>query len=312
MTDLEVYAPQLLDRHTDGWTAVLVSVAELADTIAKTDLVPKALRGNPAAITAVILRGREVGFAPMTSLAHLYVINGNVGIKAEGMRALVLAAGHEIGFSVSNGASATCRGRRKGTSEWYEVTWTQEMARAAKLLPGAPGSGWAVYPRAMYKARSSTELCRDVFPDVIGGLQSVEELEDGPLVDVAERRPTRRATTTVQRVGPTDEPDPFVLPPMPTAEDPAPDPLPITDEQRTAIHAAFGALQMPERDDKLHALSTLLDREVDTSNDLTLAEASQVLTILSHLQTMADPPLELLGLLERTREATGDEPGVPG
>jgi hypothetical protein len=92
------------------------------------------------------------------------------------MRALVLAAGHEVVFDETTSAVCRVRGRRLKSNTWTPVEWTIDLARKAGLL--RRGSGWEFYPREMLIARATTALCRLVFPDVIHGFRSVEELDD--------------------------------------------------------------------------------------------------------------------------------------
>lgn len=161
---------------TDSWIDVVGQVAKFAGYIAGTEFVPKSLRDSPAAATAAIMYGREVGLPPMTSLTQTHVIEGRPSMAAEAMRALVLAAGHDIEVTESTGGICKMRARRRGSERWTpEVVWTLDMARAAGLLNK---SNWKNWPRRMLQARATSELCELYFPDVILGFRSVEELED--------------------------------------------------------------------------------------------------------------------------------------
>lgn len=173
---------------TDSWIPVLADVAQLATRIAETDFVPKGLRGSIPAVAAAILYGREVGLPPMTALTQTHVIEGKPAMSAEAMRAMVLAAGHDLITDETTGALCTMRARRRGTEHWTPLTWTIDMARAAGV---ANKNVWKSYPRQMLQARCTTELVRLVFPDVIHGFRSVEELED-----MGDEGPTFPTTTT--------------------------------------------------------------------------------------------------------------------
>lgn len=186
---------------TDSWTGMLVSVAQLAERIAETDFVPQAMRGSAAAVTAAILYGREVGLPPMTALTQVYVYDGRPALYAEAMRALVLAAGHELEIRQATGASVTVAGRRRGSDRWQEVVWNLDMARAAGLVRDR--SGWSKFPRAMLVAKATAELCRQLFPDVIHGFRAMEDLSNEPdaTVRVADedQPPSQAEPVTVQR-----------------------------------------------------------------------------------------------------------------
>jgi hypothetical protein len=216
-------------------------VAELAEQISETEFVPGALRGNAPAIAAAILHGRELGLPPMTALSQTHVIDGRPSISAEGQRALVLAAGHEIEFGELTDATASVRGRRHGGERWTVITWTLDRARRAGIANRPP---WQRYPRAMLAARASADLCRLIFPDVVHGMAATEELDDAGPAESAETV-TKRATRPVQRR--TDPPAPDPTPPeLPAVDGPAeappePEPVPYDD-------ATDGDLEARERE----------------------------------------------------------------
>lgn len=236
-------APVTVD--TDSWTLVVAEVGKLAAMIAPTDFVPESFRGSAPTTAAAILYGREVGLGPMTSLTQIYVTNGKPAMFAEGMRALVLAAGHTIEVVESTGATCTMRGRRRGADDYSApVTWSLDMARAAGLLPARAGSAWLSYPRSMLVARCTAELCRRDFPDVIHGLVAREEVDDVTTEDGVDRtrpagptrvarRPRAKAVAAAPSV-PETPPGPDIPPPEPTpAERPTDPPVdpPIVDPE---------------------------------------------------------------------------------
>lgn len=164
------------------WVELMTPAVELARNVAETEFVPKGLRGNPAAITAAILFGDEVGLGPMQSLAKIAVVDGKPTLAAEAQRALVLAAGHELWVEEASATRVTVVGRRRDSEISTRVTWTIDDAKRAGLA-GKPN--WRSYPRQMLLARASAELSRAVFADAIGGLFATEELVDD-LGDVAD------------------------------------------------------------------------------------------------------------------------------
>jgi hypothetical protein len=170
MTDIELY------KDTLGHPDVLNTAHKLATQISDTDFVPKAFRRKPEAVMAALLTGRELGLGPMTALQRIHVIEGKAGLDAQGMRAQVLAAGHDLWIVESTPEKCVAAGRRRGSEHVQEVTWTMQEARAA----GLAGKGnWKSYPRQMLQARATAELCRLIAPDALGGLAySSEELAD--------------------------------------------------------------------------------------------------------------------------------------
>lgn len=169
-------ALSIRDEHTDGWIAVIQPIAELAAQVANTEFVPRALRNKPDAITAAVLFGRELEMPPMHALSNIHMVEGKPTLAAETMRAMVLAAGHEIGYGEVSGSICEVKGRRSGATEWTIVRWSIADAQRAGV---AKKDVWVKYPRQMLTARATAELCRMIFPDVTHNIRATEELEDG-------------------------------------------------------------------------------------------------------------------------------------
>jgi hypothetical protein len=319
MTDLVPYraAPIVAPAtDTDSWVSVVADIARLAQEIANTDFVPDAMRGKPAAVTAAILAGREMGIGPMTSLQHIHVIKGKPGQSAHLMRGLVLAAGHEMDPIEVTDSRAVVRGRRAGETDWVLVEFTAAQARTAKIDLGG-------YPADKLYARASARLCRRKFADVILGLAyTVEELQDGDaqLIDAGEspaalpageeapaapqrtaqrKSSTRAKTSAPARGGAAAAPavvDPGSSgPPLPGEagyDEPAPDdaapPNPTNTlssaEQNKLMHALFREADVTDRDERLKLTGLLLGRPLDTSKGLTVADASGIIDALVNLQ----------------------------
>ncbi len=161
-------APDVPTDIPASWQAAI----RLARRIAHTPFVPKGLRDDQGAVLACILTGEELGLGPMQSLRMVNVIDGRPAASAELMRALVNRAGHRISVVEARNDRVTLSGQRRDTGATAKVTWTIDDAQRAKLL-GNPA--WGKYPRSMLLARATSELCRMLFADVIGGLYTPEE-----------------------------------------------------------------------------------------------------------------------------------------
>ena len=275
-------------RHR--WLVLLAEVGQLAHAIANTDFVPKAMRGNEAAIAASILYGDEVGLSPMQALAKIAVIDGKPSLAAEAQRALILAAGHNIWLEEQTTTKVTIAGKRHDQDQIQRVTWTMDDARRAKL---DGKQNWRTYPRQMLIARASAELARNMFADVIGGLAAIEELEDvdaaaAPTAEPAEarspassrrKRPSRAGAAVVAPVIPAS-PDEPPEPPLP--EDAAEPPAPKASEaQLRKMFALFGEQGMSDRDDRLDWANKHLDRTIVSASELTDVEASALIDALT-------------------------------
>lgn len=316
-------APAMRDV-IDGWAAQVADIATLADIIANTAFVPGSYRGNAAAVAAAILAGREVGIGPMTALQHLHVIDGRPAMSAQLMRALVLAAGHTIRVQESTMARCILVGARRGGVE-QSVTWTMDDARRAGVA-GRPS--WGRYPRQMLLARATGELCRAVFPDVLGGMgythEEAAELDSAPDVPAVEPampaktvRRTRKAATP--KTPPPEDVQTEAPPPPaadPTPADPDPDENPpefedpaygppdmagdedtgalLTPGQRAHIMALCGQYgRLEPRSLRMRTVSGLVGRDVPSVAALTRREAHNVIDALLNLRTLPDPDAAL-------------------
>jgi hypothetical protein len=160
----------------------------LAEDLASAGNCPVAYRGKPADATLAILTGRELGFSPTQSLRHVVVIEGQAGLSAEGMVALVRQAGHSVSFSASS-TEAKVWGKRRDNGDEGEATFTIGDAAQAGLCTIVDGRAqarsrqgrplpWEQYTEAMLYNRAVSKLCRRLFPDVLIGCSYVpEELE---------------------------------------------------------------------------------------------------------------------------------------
>lgn len=103
-------------------------------TLAKSDLVPKALKDKPDNIFALALYGQTFGLDPIHSIQRIYLIQGTFEPKAEVLAGVILRAGHELRWDEVSAERCTVSIRRAGTDYWQTTTWTIDQARKAGLL----------------------------------------------------------------------------------------------------------------------------------------------------------------------------------
>ena len=301
----------------DSWVAVVQEISKLASVICDTDFVPKAYRGNAPAAAAAMLTGRELGLPPMTSLRHVQVVEGSPSLSAEYKRARVQSAGHEFDVLEISTTKCTVSGRRRGSKKPPTViTYTIEDARTARLVRDR--GPWQTRPRRMLFARAGTELCDFLFADVTNGLPTTELLEqDGDGVSGYDEQPARpsgrvtaaeitarpsapqNASPAVRQVAPVPA-DPSTPPAEPAGE--APDdtdhdsPGTVTRPQLTKLGATFTGLGFTskEREQRLVAASQIIGRDIESSSDLSLNEASKLIDTLDGLGGSREKLIALL------------------
>jgi hypothetical protein len=126
--------------------------------------------------TALMLIAQAEGYHPALAARDYHIIQGRPTLKAETMMARFQQQGGKVEwktltdkevtatFSHPSGGSAT-------------ITWTFEQAKQASLTGK---DNWKHYPRAMLRARVVSEGIRTVFPGVVLGVYTPEEVQDIP------------------------------------------------------------------------------------------------------------------------------------
>lgn len=150
-------------------------VNDLAERFAKSSLLPKSMQGKAADVLVTIMAGQEMGLSPMASLRAIHVIDGKPVLSADGMTALVLGSGKAVYFEriEDSDTSVTYETLRQGAKTPRRCTWTMQMAKVAGLNLK---DNWRQYPRAMLASRAKSELARDVYPDVLAGCYTDDEI----------------------------------------------------------------------------------------------------------------------------------------
>jgi len=139
---------------------------------------------NPQSILAVVLRGRALGLDATTSLDGFHVIQGQPSMSAALIVGLVLKSGKADFFKCveTTDDQATYKTHRADDpdDEPTRYTFDMDMARDMGL---ASKDNWRKQPGTMLRARAATTLARMVYPDVVSGLYSPDELSNGQYID---------------------------------------------------------------------------------------------------------------------------------
>lgn len=129
---------------------------------------------NPTQALALMLLSQAEGLHPVMAARDYHVIQGRPTLKADTMLARFQAAGGKVDWSeYTDTAVAGTFSHPSGGK--IKVEWTMEMARKANL---AGKDLWKQYPRAMLRARVISEGIRTVFPGVLAGMYTPEEVRD--------------------------------------------------------------------------------------------------------------------------------------
>lgn len=133
---------------------------------------------TPEEALARIMYGRTLGLSAIASMVNVHMIEDKPGTEAATLLGVCLGRTDicELFEPVGEptATSATWVAKRAGKKE-QRVTWTIEDAKTAGL---AQKDNWKHYPKAMLSARCISALAKMVFPDIIKGFASTEELLD--------------------------------------------------------------------------------------------------------------------------------------
>ena len=157
--------------------ANLDQALQLANRLADSNLLPKALQKRPSDVLVVMMMGRDLGLTPMQALRQVHVIEGRPSMSAEMMVALCLQRPDVCEFFSlveSTDAKATYKTKRKG-AEPVSMSYTIEQASKAKLTGK---QNWQNHTAAMLRARASSSLARVVYPDLTNGILSEDEADE--------------------------------------------------------------------------------------------------------------------------------------
>jgi len=330
MTELVPFTlqDQLPANGLRAWRSEFEAAASIASSLSLTEFIPESLKvrnaegvlqpnATAATIAAALLTGQELGLGPMSSLRSIDVVNGTPALRAVAMRGLVLAAGHDMWVESASDVRAIVCGQRRGSEHVQRCEWDEDRARKLNLWDKP---GWRKQRRNMLIARATSECARLTAPERILGLgYSAEELSDNgtgvdepvepEAIEAPKRRARRKTTPPKAKV---DEPEVRQAPAKPMDEPPLDDdepPPPDTAGMLKALHAAFTELGVTDRDAKLAMLAGILDRQVDSSTDLSPSEYSAAIDALTKLRRegpsddAAQPPTRL----HRNDQGAGDD-----
>lgn len=265
------------------WAQELSAAHQLGTALCGTEFVPASFRGKPEAAAAAILAGKSLGLDPMNALANIFVVSGRPSMYARTMAALVMQAGHTIRRIQATEQSVIYEGKRKGDTAFTRVEWT--IARAQKA-GYTSNKKYQSDPIAMLTAKCQAEICRVIAPDVLTGIAatSVEEVELDDLGEQAPAEAPKAKRTITRKQQPAPElPAAVHDAPAPEEEAPEPEVAPereepgITTAQLTKLNIILQEQGLSDRDDKLNYLSTYLGRSIESSKDLTKAEAHRLI-----------------------------------
>lgn len=149
----------------------------LADVLADSELVPKDFRGKPANCLIAVQWGAEIGLQPLQALQGIAVVNGRPSLWGDALIALVRNSPlcEYVMESMDEHGTAVCQVKRRGEPEQVRTFGDADANQAGLFGKQGP---WSTNPKRMKQMRARAFALRDVFPDVLKGMQMAEEAMD--------------------------------------------------------------------------------------------------------------------------------------
>lgn len=254
---------------------------DMSRLLAKSSLLPAALRGKPDDVAVVLMTGMELGMSPMQALRGINVINGKGVMDATNIVGRVMASPVCEYFVMveSTDLIATYETKRKGAPKPTTLSYSIQQAKVAGLLDKNPT--YRSHPAAMLRARASSSLARVAYPDVVSGFHAPEEMDEvlAPEQprDVTPAKSERPAFVTQQVQAPVAAP--VVVPPpalaprvvVPVVEGPPPVveqvPTPDPDDGNDAREPPLYAPADAPVQDEAPSMSAMLVAEAQACAD---------------------------------------------
>ena len=129
---------------------------------------------TPDQAMALMLIAQAEGLHPAIAARDYHVINGRPALRADAMLARFQSAGGKVEWGEYTDTKVVGKFSHPSGGS-VEVAWTTKMAQDAGLTKNPT---WRSYPRQMLRSRCISEGIRTVFPGVVVGTYTPEEVQD--------------------------------------------------------------------------------------------------------------------------------------
>jgi hypothetical protein len=290
---------------------------EMAEFMAKSELIPAAYRGKPSDIIVAAAMGASLGMTMATALQSIYVIQGRPSLYVEAAIAVVRASGQLVSLAVQGDETqATATATRQG-GETMTTTFTMTQAQRMNLTRNP---SWTSQGAWMLETRAIGRVLHRLFPDILRGLGLVDpagrpvEQDDMASAEPEATAPkpvtgnggklrelTERLTRAAERPPEPPAPEPEPDPPHPQQGAPAPPADSVLE--RSLLLSTIGAIRTK------HAVSDAVFARMAQQVGLTVGELGRAdVVALGALLELLGHRREPGGPVERRKMSNRAEP----
>ena len=162
----------------------------LAKAMSAANIIPEQYRNNiPNCLIALEMANR-IGISPIMVMQNLYIVKGKPSWSGSFIIALLNSCGRfsPIRFDMKGeGDKLTCRAIATDLKSGDQLKGT--LITMAMVASEGWGAKWKTMPEQMMQYRSAAFFGRVYAPDIIMGMQTIEEVEDVTNVPTFSMRP---------------------------------------------------------------------------------------------------------------------------
>ena len=191
------------------------SAQRMAKSLAESDIVPPLYRGKLGNCIVAIEIANRMSMSTIQVMQNLNLIHGQPSWKSQFIIGLILGCGRFESFDYDETPdSCQCFAVSKATGK--QVSGLRITLETAKAEGWTRNSKWRTMPETMLRYRAASSFGRFHIPDLILGIQSVEENEviDAEIAVVPDQ-PELKLDQINDMLAPKTEPEP-VPDPQPT------------------------------------------------------------------------------------------------
>lgn len=130
---------------------------------------------NPTQAVALMLISQAEGRHPASAAIDYHIIDGRPALKSDTMLARFQTSGGTVNWEEYTDKRVAASFAHPKSPKPVLVDWDINRAKQAGL---GDKKSWKMYPRAMLRARVISEGVRTVYPAVLGGMYTPEEVTD--------------------------------------------------------------------------------------------------------------------------------------